>query len=300
MEYKTKTKFVSPDRVTVETPQGDRFTLGLSGVIPFELQEQHCQIIAALFDKYYQGDPEVIMGPILRGMYKYNCWASIIWYGPDRGDERERFGAKIRSLRLERRLEAQELAKLADIDASNFCRIEKGKYSPGLDILCRIAAAMDCHIDIVPNGNTIKRVGHIIPEEHKKWMITAKRSTFRLAECLEEYGEYHWQQSRYNVNVGDIIYIYVSEDREIRYKMEVEEINIRYDHWMVKEEEFWVDKDRINQSESETKYARLRLIAKTNPGKLTEEKLMKHGFLRAPQGTKELDGGLLKFIERRF
>ncbi len=52
METKTKCKFVSRDRVAVETPQGDRFTLGLSGVIPFEFQEQHCQIIAALFDTH--------------------------------------------------------------------------------------------------------------------------------------------------------------------------------------------------------------------------------------------------------
>lgn len=64
METITECKFVSLDKVTVETSQGDRFTLGLSGVIPFEMQEQHCQIIAALFDKYYQGDPSVIMGPI--------------------------------------------------------------------------------------------------------------------------------------------------------------------------------------------------------------------------------------------
>lgn len=301
METKTKCRFVSRDRVTVETSQGDRFTLGLSGVIPFEWQELHCQIIANLFDEYYKGDPSVIMGPIHRGMYQHRCWASIYWYGPDRGEERERIGAKIRELRMERRLDAQDVAQLADIDASNLSRIEKGKYSVGLDILCRIAAAIDCHVDIVPNDERrINLAGHIIPEENKKWMITAKRSTFRLAECLQKYGEYHWQQSRYNVNIGDFIYVYVSEDREIKYKMEVEAINVKYDEWMVKEEEFWVDKDRINQDESETKYALLRLVAVSRSGKLTEENLIKHGFLRAPQGTKELDGELLKFIERRF
>ena len=147
------------------------------------MQEQHCQIIAALFDKYYQGDPSVIMGPILRGMYQCHCWASIFWYGPDRENERERIGAKIKSLRMERRMDVRDVAQLADIDASNLSRIEKGKYSAGLDILCRIAAAMDCHLDIVPNSNRVNMAGHIIPENHKKWLITAKRSTFRLAEC---------------------------------------------------------------------------------------------------------------------
>ena len=52
--------------------------------------------------------------------------------------------------------------------------------------------------------------------------------------------------------------------------MTVEAINVRYDQWMVKS------------------------------GKLTEENLTKHGFLRAPHGTKELDGELLRYIERRF
>lgn len=300
MEKKSYCKFVSRDRVTVETPQGDRFTLGLTGVVPFEFQEQHCHIIAALFDKYYEGNPSVIMGPILRGMYQCNCWASIFWYGPDRGDERERIGARIKSLRMERRMDAQDVAHLADIDASNLSRIEKGKYSAGLDILCRIAAAMDCHIDIVPNGNTIHMAGHLTPKEHKIWMITAKRSTFLVAECLAKYGEYHWQQSRYNINPGDTIYIYISEDCEIKYKMVVDSINIKYDQWMVKEEEFWIDKDRINQDESETEYALLRLVAISKTGKLTEKNLMKYGFLRAPQGTKELEGDLLKYIERRF
>lgn len=135
------------------------------------------------------------MGPILRGMYQCHCWASIFWYGPDRENERERIGAKIKSLRMECRMDARDVAQLADIDASNLSRIEKGKYSAGLDILCRIAAAMDCHLDIVPNSNRVNMAGHIIPENHKKWLITAKRSTFRLAECLEKYGEYYWQQS---------------------------------------------------------------------------------------------------------
>ena len=82
--------------------------------------------------------------------------------------------------------------------------------------------------------------------------------------------------------------------------MTVEAINVRYDQWMVKEEEFWVDKERINQDESDVKYALLRLEATSKSGKLTEENLTKHGFLRAPQGTKELDGELLIYIERRF
>ena len=69
--------------------------------------------------------------------------------------------------------------------------------------------------------------------------------------------------------------------------MTVEAINVRYDWWMVKEEEFWVDKGRINQDESEAKYALLRLEATSKSGKLTEENLTKPGLLRAPKNRME-------------
>ena len=192
----------------------------------------------------------------------------------------------------------------ADIDASNLSRIEKGKYSPGLDVLCKIAAAMDCSVEIIPNGALhfnyhVECAAQVVPEEHRNILITAKNTTFRLAECLAKYGEFHWQQTRFNINVGDIVYVYVSEERIIKYKMSVERVNELYDRWMTNEEEFWVDKGRI-QDESQTKYALLRLIKESHSGKLTEENLVKHGFLRAPQGIKYLEGDLLKFIERKF
>ena len=149
------------------------------------------------------------------------------------------------------------------------------------------------------NHYTVYRAPHVIPDEHRNILITAKRSTFLLAECLAKYGEFHWQQTRFNINVGDIVYVYVSEEHEIKYKMTVQQINESYDIWMAKEEEFWVDKGRI-QDESQTKYALLRLVNESHSGKLTEENLIQHGFKRAPQGIKYLEGDLLKYIERKF
>ena len=304
METKTKAKFVSLNKVAIETSQGERFTMGLDGVVPIGLQEHDAKVIAYLFDKYYKGDPSVVMGPIFREMLRMNCWATPYWIGPDRDNERERIGAQIRRLREERQLEAKELAQYADIDASNLSRIEKGKYSPGLDILCKIAAAMDCSVEIVPTGAMhfnyhVERATQVVPHEHRSDLITSKNTTFRLAECLAKYGKFHWQQTRFNINIDDIVYVYVSEERQIKYKMTVERINELYDRWMTNEEEFWVDKERI-QDESQTKYALLRLVKESHSGKLTEENLIKHGFLRAPQGIKYLEGDLLKFIERKF
>ena len=46
-------------------------------------------------------------------------------------------------------MEARDFARLAGIDAANLSRIEKGKYSVGLDILSKIAAALGKKIDFV-------------------------------------------------------------------------------------------------------------------------------------------------------
>lgn len=300
----TIVKFVSLNKVAIETPQGDRFTMGLNRVVPMPLQEQDAKVISYLFDQYYKGDPSVIMGQIYRGMVQYGCWATPYWVGPDRNNERERIGLQIRSLREERNLEVKELASYADIDPSNLSRIEKGKFSASLDILCKIAAAMDCSIELIPNGATsnhytINRAARAIPDEHKSILITVQESVFHLSECLAKYGQFHWLQKSDEINVGDVVYIYVSEDRAIKYKMTIEQTNAHYDRWMADEEIFWQDKKRC-LDESKTKYALLRLVKESHSRKLTEENLLKHGLSETPLETQILEGELLKFIERRF
>ena len=68
---------------------------------------------------------------------------------PDKMSERERIGRRIRQLREERGVLGKELAELVGIDPANLSRLEKGTYSAGLDILCRIASALGKRIDIV-------------------------------------------------------------------------------------------------------------------------------------------------------
>lgn len=297
----TLVRFVSPTKAVVQTSQGERLTLGMSNAVPLQLQEQEAAVIAFLFDKYYNGDNAVIMGPIFREMMIRHCWSHIYWVGPDRDNERERIGAQIRTLREQRHMDARDLAQLADLDASNLSRIEKGKYSAGLDILCKIATALNCTLEFVPDSNRIDSLPQPILEyEHQDLLITAKRSTFLLDECLQQFGSFHWQQTRYNLHKGDTVYVYMSEERLIKYKMTVIEADKPYNMWMANEEKYWVDHSRIDADESKTKYAHLQLEAVSKSGKLTEERLMEHGFLRAPQGVKHLDGDLLKFIKRKF
>lgn len=56
---------------------------------------------------------------------------------------RESFGAKITEARKLKNLTIEELAAKAGIEPNNLSRIEKGKYNAGLDLLLKIADAMD-------------------------------------------------------------------------------------------------------------------------------------------------------------
>lgn len=65
-------------------------------------------------------------------------------------NDRERIGIRIAKLREEKGLSQRDLAELTGINHANIGKIEKGRYSVGLDILSKIAFALDATVDIVP------------------------------------------------------------------------------------------------------------------------------------------------------
>ncbi len=62
--------------------------------------------------------------------------------------QRERIGASIRNLRIQRGLTQTQLAKMAGITQPNLVRIEGGKFSVGIDLLNRIANALGVTISL--------------------------------------------------------------------------------------------------------------------------------------------------------
>lgn len=70
--------------------------------------------------------------------------------------ERARVGKLIKDIREKKGIKAKSLAEAINIDKSNLSKIEKGKYSVGLDILYRIASCLDTRIDIVEQGKNIR------------------------------------------------------------------------------------------------------------------------------------------------
>lgn len=63
-------------------------------------------------------------------------------------DNRVRLGQRIAAVREERGMTQVQLSEATGIFQSNMNRIEKGKYNVGIDILSKIAGALQCEIDL--------------------------------------------------------------------------------------------------------------------------------------------------------
>lgn len=151
-EFKSKAKIIDNKMVEVIAPDGEVFSvLAAIGIYANE-ETRHYQlhVVEYVFDKNFSDDKELMT---------HNIWNDLLLNGVsfmgmssgDKEGERTRIGEKIRHIREENGIEAKDLARLAKIDAANLSRIERGKYSVGLDILSKLASALGYHIDIIPN-----------------------------------------------------------------------------------------------------------------------------------------------------
>lgn len=143
--------FIDNNRIEVETQNGDVYVIGFGSPIPYMMEKQSDKFVTrcvnAIFDTYYNG-ADSIWGPIAREMYIRGL--AFLWVFPNKDIERERIGNRIKEIRSELNIDAKELAQRIGIDAGNLSRIEKGRVSVGLDILCKIAGALNMKIDFVP------------------------------------------------------------------------------------------------------------------------------------------------------
>ncbi|MBQ9435572.1 MAG: helix-turn-helix transcriptional regulator [Bacteroidales bacterium] len=149
----TKVEFIDPMRVRVTTSDGDSLILGYTDSMNYQIEQQwgnfYSRCVVGLFDKYYDGTSESLMGPILRGMYR-NRLNPFFWVMPDRDSERVRMGNRIKELRKMQGMDAKTLAQKVGIDAGNLSRIEQGRFSVGFDTLSKIAAVLNMTIDFIP------------------------------------------------------------------------------------------------------------------------------------------------------
>jgi DNA-binding Xre family transcriptional regulator len=144
------TKVIFKDSTTIHVVARDGETIILKPLLTVskENQKEIAKSLAFYFDKNFSDDKSSMIYWVLMEMMA-NEGFSFSYEGSDRSEERERIGSRIRQLRVDKGIEAKHLALMANIDAANLSRIEKGKYSVGFDILTKIASALGAKVDLV-------------------------------------------------------------------------------------------------------------------------------------------------------
>lgn len=144
----TKVNFLDSSTIEVIVLDGEKFTLKSHLPVHYTRQKAIANSLAVYFNENFSDDKSSMIYWVLMKSLA-NDGFSFSYEGSDRSLERERIGAKIRHLRESKGMEAKQLAILANIDASNLCRIEQGRYSVGLDILTKISQALGVKVDLV-------------------------------------------------------------------------------------------------------------------------------------------------------
>ncbi len=144
----TQANFIDNSTITVIVRDGEKISLKTHLPVSVDEQQGLTKLIAHYFEEEFTDDKSSMVYWVLMKMMS-NVGVSFSYEGSDRSEERERIGARIRQLREEKQMEARHLAALANIDAANLSRIEKGKYSVGLDILVKISQALGVKVDLV-------------------------------------------------------------------------------------------------------------------------------------------------------
>lgn len=144
----TKVSFLDSSAIEVVVRDGEKFMLKSHLPVHHKRQKEISQFLARSFDNNFSDDKTSMIYWVLMDMMNSTGF-SFSYGSSDRSQERERIGARIRHLRESKGMEAKQLAILTDIDPSNLCRIEQGRYSVGLDILSKISQALGAKVDLV-------------------------------------------------------------------------------------------------------------------------------------------------------
>ncbi len=138
-------------QVRVEHPQGGVYIIGFGSTMPLLCEKEYSQAICTITDNFIKLERDNYSDYLSQQLVVHG-FEMPMYAGQDRNVDRERIGHRIKTLREEMQMDAKTLAQKAGITPANMSRIEQGKYSPGLDILCRIASALGMQLDFVKKG----------------------------------------------------------------------------------------------------------------------------------------------------
>ena len=114
--------------------------------------------------------------------------------------------------------------------------------------------------------------------KNRTWLVFANREKCRHADSIRETNFINWVM-KVKFSIGDIVYIFMSDERKVRFQMEVVEINCKRE-----DQRYWV----TDAPDDNT--CKLKAIKEYYGDKLNERELEKHGF----QGGRSIETPMYK------
>ena len=102
---------------------------------------------------------------------------------------------------------------------------------------------------------------------NRTWLAFANRKRCRHADAIHSFGFISWRMGRTRFSIGDVVYLFMSDERCIRFKMVVTAENCKR-----VDQEFWVE-----TPPNDITY-KLELLEEYEGTMLSEQELSKHGF----------------------
>lgn len=147
--------------------------------------------------------------------------------------------------------------------------------------------------DLQDGNSVVKTISN--QETYTNWLISASEKVFDVTSAFATSDYVDWRQSG-KFQVGDTIYIYVSSPvQKVKFKTVVEKIDIpfvkTYDS-----KEFWTKEEFHIESQSK-KFARLRLVTKSDSEFLSLKHLLQNGLSSYPQGPRKVNEELKAYLD---
>lgn len=102
---------------------------------------------------------------------------------------------------------------------------------------------------------------------NRTWLAFANKKRFRHADAIRQLGFINWMMGRSRFAVGDVVYLFMSDERRVRFKLTVVAENCQRE-----DQAFWVE-----AAPKDVTY-KLQLVDEYMGSLLSEQALRKHGF----------------------
>ena len=106
-----------------------------------------------------------------------------------------------------------------------------------------------------------------ILSSNRTWLAFANKKRCRHADAIHSLGFISWRMGRAHFSIDDVVYLFMSDERCVRFKLKVVEENSKRE-----DQSFWVE-----TPPNDITY-KLKLLGEYDGRMLSEQNLCKHGF----------------------